>query len=145
MTTIMSACGVMCSECPAYHGAAKGAAHQRQTVGAWLRIYGLSETPEHISCDGCLSSDTDVFHTSVRCKARRCCREKGFCSCAECPKEGCALLEEAQSLWDGVPAIGSALSAADFEKYARPYCAHRARLANMRASQNGGPISGGAS
>ena len=145
MTKLMSACGVMCSECPAYHGAAKGVAHQRQTVEAWLRIYGLSETPEHISCGGCLSSDADVFHTSVRCKARRCCRDKAFSSCAECPKQACDILEEAQCLWDSVPAIGSALSPADFKKYARPYCDHRARLATVRASQHGGPLSGGAS
>src|SRR5512144_951080 len=100
MTKMMSACGVMCSECPAYQGAAKGVAHQRRTVAAWLRIYGLSETPERISCGGCLSSDAEVFHTSVRCQARRCCRDKGFSSCAECSQEACETLEKTQSLWD---------------------------------------------
>jgi hypothetical protein len=38
MTTMMSACGVMCSECPACLAATKGVAHQQRTVEAWHRI-----------------------------------------------------------------------------------------------------------
>ena len=86
----MSACGVLCSECPAYQGAAKGVQHQRRTVAAWLRIYGLKETVGHIACGGCLAPDEEVFHTSRNCKARRCCRARGFASCAECRAESCA-------------------------------------------------------
>ncbi len=137
MTKMMSACGVMCSGCPAYHGATKGIGHQRRTVEAWRRIYGLSETPEHISCGGCLASDEDLFHTSRHCKARRCCRGKGFSSCADCPTEQCVDLEKAQLVWDGVPEIGSALSKKDFDVYARPYCGHRARLDRVRQLTRG--------
>ena len=134
MSYMMSACGVICSECPAYLATAKGSAHQQLTVDAWRRIYGLSETAENISCGGCLGPDEDLFHTSGRCLARRCCRRHGFSSCAECPKESCQDLERAQSLWDEVPHIGSTLSPADFEAYARAYCGHRSRLSAARAS-----------
>ena len=136
---MMSACGVMCSECPAYLAAAKGVAHQRRTVEAWSRIYGLKETPEHISCGGCLGPDEDLFHTSGRCRARQCCRGKGLSNCAECPKESCPDLEKAQAVWDGVPQIGSTLSRADFARYARPYCGHRQRLADARSAQRPSP------
>jgi len=50
-----SACGVTCSDCPAYHAAAKGRAHQRRTAEAWRRIYHLKARTEDISCGGCLA------------------------------------------------------------------------------------------
>ncbi len=141
MSKMMSACGVICSECPAYLAASRGVEYQRQVVEAWHRIYGLNETAANISCGGCLGPDEEVFHTSRACRARRCCREKGFNNCADCPKVQCEDLERAQSVWDTVPRIGSSLSAADFDRYARPYCGHRERLAAARARA---PQSGGA-
>jgi hypothetical protein len=131
---MMSACGVLCSECPAYLGASKGIEHQKCTVEAWQRIYGLKETVEHISCGGCLGPDEEVFHTNRKCAARHCCRSKGFSSCAECPKNSCALLAKAQSVWDEVPNLINKLSSSDFATYARPYCDHRKRLAAARAA-----------
>ena len=131
---MMSACGVLCSECPAYHAEARGVEHQRRTVEAWRRIYGLSETVSRITCSGCLGPDAELFHTSRNCQARRCCRGKGFGSCAECPKEPCPDLEHAQSVWDEVPQLAAKLSPADFTAYARAYCGHRARLAQLRQS-----------
>jgi hypothetical protein len=133
MDEVMGACGVLCSGCAAYLGDAKGVEHQKRTVAAWQRIYGLKETVEHIACGGCLAHDDKVFHTSRGCKARNCCRAKGFAGCAECGEESCALLEKAQSVWDSVPRIASKLSQADFEAYARPYLDVRRRLAAARA------------
>ena len=129
---LMSACGVLCSDCPAYHGAEKGPQHQARVVEAWTRIYQRPESPASIACGGCLSSDADVFYTSVGCTCRLCCRGKGFGSCAECPQESCDLLEHAQAVWDGVPAIGKTLTPEDYRTYAQPYCAHRQRLAEAR-------------
>lgn len=140
MDKLMSACGVMCSGCGAYLAASKGPAYQQQVADAWRRIYGLDEISANISCTGCLGSDEDVFHTSIRCTARRCCRSKGFKSCAECPEISCEYLERAQSVWDGVPQIGSSLCAADFDRYASPYCGHRERLAAARGDvKSSGP------
>jgi hypothetical protein len=131
---MMSACGVLCSKCPAYHAQKKGVVYQKRTVDAWHRIYRLNETVEHISCNGCLGPDEEVFHTCRTCKARLCCRSKGFRSCAECPIESCTYLEKAQSGWDEVPNLINTLSSAEFDTYARPYCDHRERLAKIRAS-----------
>ena len=128
----MSACGVLCSECPAYRAREKGPAHQRRTAEAWRSIYGLSEGAEDISCGGCLGRDDELFHTSVRCKARRCCRSRGFATCAACAIRPCSDLERAQSVWDGVPDLARTLSAADFATYGAPYCGHRERLEAAR-------------
>lgn len=133
---MISACGVICSECPAYQGAAKGPAHQTRTVEAWRRIYALNERTENISCGGCLGPDDQLFHSSRGCKARRCCRGHGFSTCAECPEPSCEDLEHAQSVWDDVPRIAATLTRDDFVTYALPYCGHRARLAAIR-----GPLS----
>jgi hypothetical protein len=129
----MSACGVLCSECPAFLGSAKGSEHQRRTVEAWHRIYSRDETAEHISCSGCLGPDEEVFYTSRNCSPRHCCQSKGLASCAECPIESCTDLESAQSVWDGVPSLIDKISSSDFATYAQPYCDHRKRLAAARA------------
>ena len=131
---MMSACGVLCSDCPAYFGDAKGITHQKRTAAAWRRIYGLNETFENISCGGCLGPDDKLFHTSRNCKARRCCLSKGFATCAECPAEQCPDLERAQSVWDEVPDIAKSLPRQDFVIYAEPYCDHRRRLAEARCA-----------
>jgi hypothetical protein len=135
MKELMSACGVLCSGCAAFRGDRKGLEHQKRTVAAWRRIYGMNETAEHLACAGCLAPDDAVFHSSVRCKARNCCRAKGLSSCAECPEEDCVLLEKAQSVWDVVPRIAGTLSPADREAYAKPYLGHRERLKAARASR----------
>jgi hypothetical protein len=132
MAVVMSACGVLCSECAAYRGRERGPDHQRRAAAAWLRIYGFKQDPAGMACGGCLSSDEEVFHTSRTCRARRCCRAKGLSSCAECSVQRCAALEKAQSAWDGVPEIGRTLSPADFAEYAEPYCGHRERIARAR-------------
>jgi hypothetical protein len=132
MNKVMSACGVICSDCPAYVAASRGLDYQKEAAEAWSRIYGFQTQPEKMSCGGCLSSDDQVFHTSVRCTARRCCLSKSLNSCAECPEESCELLARAQSNWDTVPEIGAKLSASDFEKYAQPYCGYRERFKAAR-------------
>jgi hypothetical protein len=48
VSAMMSACGVICSDCPAYQGVSKGLAFQEKVAAAWRRIYKLNEEPEHI-------------------------------------------------------------------------------------------------
>lgn len=132
MATMISACGVLCSDCPAYLGDEKGAAHQQQTAAAWKRIYGLDVPAGNIACHGCLGPDDELFHTSRACKARLCCRSKGFSTCAECPEEHCPVLEKAQAAYDRLPDLARTLSPEDFATYAQPYCNHRQRLVELR-------------
>lgn len=135
MKEVMSACGVLCSGCAAYRGTERGREHQKRTAAAWRRIYRMKVTPEQMACGGCLAPDEEVFPSSLRCKARNCCRAKGFSSCAACGEAAsCALLAKAQAVWDGVPKIAAALPPADLEAYAKPYLGHRDRLAAARAS-----------
>jgi hypothetical protein len=135
MARMMSACGVRCSECPAYLGNVRGVGHQQRTEAAWKRIYGLNESAENIACGGCLAPDDQVFHTCRAGKARLCCHSKNFNPCAECPVERCPDLENAQSLWDELSDLATTLPHEDFVTYVEPYCNHRHRLAEARRSQ----------
>jgi hypothetical protein len=131
----MSACGVLCSDCPAFLGRVEGEMRRKRTAEAWRRIYGLDERPEAISCGGCLAPDDAVFRSCRTCSARLCCRSKGFSSCADCDHEACPDLARAQSVWDSVPALAKTLSRADCREYAEPYCGHRRRLSEARAAK----------
>lgn len=128
MAQVMSACGVLCSGCPAYLGKTKGLEHQQQTAKAWKRIYRLNAKAETLSCGGCQGPENELLVYCRKCKAQQCCRDRGFRSCAECPVKSCALLRKAQAVWDGVPKLEKVLSRSDFAKYAKPYCGHRERL-----------------
>ncbi len=130
---MMSVCGVMCSECPAFVASGDTEA-QKRVAEAWHRIYDLKFTADQIQCGGCLGPDDELFHTQRKCTARACCRSKGFNTCAECPVTICELLEKAQMVWDTVPDLAETLSEEDFDVYAKPYCGHRVRLAVARAA-----------
>ena len=132
MDNVISACGVVCSDCGAFLASQKGPAYQQEVAEAWHRIYGFKAEPATLTCAGCLSSDDQVFPSSVKCAARQCCRTKGLSNCAECPEKTCQLLEKAQSNWESVPALEAKLSASDWQRYAQPYCGYRERLESLR-------------
>ena len=135
MKEVMSACGVLCSGCAAYHGKEKGLEHRKRAAAAWRRIYRMKVTAEQMVCGGCLAPDEGVYPSSQTCKARNCCRAKGFSSCAECGEAGsCPMLEKAQSVWGGVPKIAATLSPAELKAYAKPYLGARRRLAAARSN-----------
>ncbi len=134
MSKMVSACGVLCSDCPAYLADMKGPDYQQRVAKAWREFFGRNDLSQDISCHGCLSPDDQVFHTSRKCQARLCCLSRIFTTCAECPVESCPTLEKAQSIWDAVPEFANVLSPEDFATYARPYCDHRRRLEELRHS-----------
>jgi hypothetical protein len=131
MTTVMSACGVLCSGCPAFWDK-EDRIDRQGTVPSRRSVHRPKENTEHTSCGGCLGPDDQVFHTCTGCEARQCCRDKALRSCAECFVKSCVLLEKAQAQWDRVPELVQVVSRADFAKYAKPYCNPRERLERAR-------------
>jgi hypothetical protein len=129
MTIHMSACGVICSECPAcLAGQSNNPAERERVATAWHEIYGLNFGPEVLSCGGCLGSDEAVFVTSRKCSARCCCRSRGLASCAACAARPCADLERAQSIWDGLEERATTLPESVFKEFVLPYCHARQRV-----------------
>jgi hypothetical protein len=131
MTRMMSACGVLCSNCPAFRDRNDGIA-QQETAMVWRRTHGLKKNAEDTSWGGCLGPEDQLFHTCRKCEARRCCGTKGLRSCAECTVASCALLEKAQAGWDEVPTLVQALSPTDFANYVKGYCGPRKQLQRAR-------------
>ena len=135
MTIHMSACGVICSACPAYlAGQSNDPADRERVATAWHEIYGLNFGPEAIACGGCLGSDEAVFCTSLKCSARRCCRSRDLASCAECADRPCADLERAQSNWDGLEEKAKSLPESTFKEFVLPYCHARRRVPGMKGA-----------
>ncbi|HVP15431.1 MAG TPA: DUF3795 domain-containing protein [Terriglobales bacterium] len=129
MSIHMSACGVICSECPAYRAReANDPAERARVAQAWHELFDLSFTADQIPCGGCLGPHEDVFCTSRECAARRCCLARGLASCAECPDRPCPHLERAQSNWDGLESRAESLPVAVFREFFLPYCHARDRV-----------------
>ena len=129
MTIHLSACGVICSECPAFlAGQAKDPAVRERVAAAWHELYELNFGPEAISCGGCQGSDEALFFTSRNCSARRCCRSRDLASCAKCADRPCADLERAQSVWDGLEERAKTLPESVFREFVLPYCRARERV-----------------
>ncbi|HTT57912.1 MAG TPA: DUF3795 domain-containing protein [Opitutaceae bacterium] len=62
MDVQLSACGVICSECPAFvAGHSADPAARARVAAAWHDLYGLNFDPEAISCGGCFGPDEAVF------------------------------------------------------------------------------------
>jgi hypothetical protein len=129
MTGRISACGVICTDCPAYlAGQAKDPAARARVATAWHDLYGLNFGADVISCGGCFGSDEDLFFTSRKCAARRCCQARALPHCAECPARPCADLERAQSVWDGLEERAQTLPEPVFREFVLPYCHARERV-----------------
>ncbi len=129
MANMISVCGVICSECPAFVVGQSGDPAARERVAAaWHQLYGLNFGPEVITCGGCQGSDEALFFTSRKCVARRCCRSRTLSSCAACASRPCADLERAQSIWDGLDERAATLPAATFREFVQPYCGARRRV-----------------
>ncbi len=125
----MSACGVICSDCPAYvAGQSKDPAARERVAAAWHELYGLNFNPDVITCGGCLGSDEALFFTSRKCAARRCCRSRHRANCAACADRPCTDLERAQSNWDGLEERAATLPGATFREFMLPYCGARRRV-----------------
>jgi len=138
MTARMSACGVLCSECPAFLAHRAGDPAMRERVAAaWHELYGLDFGPDVIRCGGCFGPDDQLFHTSRRCAARRCCRSRGLASCAKCGDRPCADLEKAQSVWDGLEERAATLPRSVFREFVQPYCGARRRVPNAPRPSRG--------
>lgn len=132
-----SACGVTCSECPAFlAGQAKDPAVRERVAAAWHALYQLDFEPEVISCGGCLGRDEDLFFASRNCPARRCCRSRSLASCAECADRPCTDLERAQSVWGGLAARAKTLPEPVFREFVQPYCHARERVPGTRNAPN---------
>lgn len=91
---MISYCGLLCNECPAYIATQTDDDALREKVARkWNKMFGFAMKAEDINCDGCQSgSDRLLGHCSV-CGIRKCGMEKQLENCAHCDDYGCDTLE----------------------------------------------------
>jgi len=91
---IISACGLVCSECPAYLATRKGDAVAVQRVAAqWSEQFGHSIPPQSVWCDGCMTGGERVCGHAGECEIRACVAGRGLSDCAGCGDFVCGRLE----------------------------------------------------
>ena len=95
MNRMIAACGLICTECPAYIAHKNNDQQLRvKTAEEWSKMFKAKLKPEIINCVGCLETEGTLFHHCMECKIRACCREKEILNCAYCDDYGCEHITE---------------------------------------------------
>ena len=90
MSQIISRCGLICSECPAYIATQNNDDQARAKVAEkWSKEFGGSFQASDINCDGCVSNGARVFGYCGQCEIRSCGIGRGLANCGECGEYGC--------------------------------------------------------
>jgi hypothetical protein len=89
---MISMCGLVCSECPAYLATQAGDEDRvREIAAQWSKEFGSDVRPEHVWCDGCLAEGRKCGHCA-QCEIRACGTKRGVSTCAACADYGCKIL-----------------------------------------------------
>jgi hypothetical protein len=89
---MISRCGLVCTECPAYLATQAGdAVKAAETASAWSKAYNATFTVDDVWCDGCLVEGRKCSHCG-ECGIRACANERGHDNCAHCPDYACKQL-----------------------------------------------------
>jgi len=89
---MISYCGLICTECPAYLATVNDDDTERQRVAEmWSKQFGGDFRASDINCDGCLTGGTLFSHCKV-CEIRKCGMERDVENCAHCGNYACEKL-----------------------------------------------------
>ncbi len=99
MEKLLSCCGLVCSECPAFVARKRNdGALRRETAATWSELYGADVRPEQIDCDGCTVPLGVHFSYWQECPVRPCCLGRGIDNCGLCTDYPCDQLSELHQL-----------------------------------------------
>ncbi len=94
MDEMISICGLLCNECPAYLATQADDDEKRAEVAKqWSEQFKSEIKAEDINCDGCLSDNGRLFGHCQVCEIRKCGREKKVTNCAHCEEYSCEKLD----------------------------------------------------
>ena len=102
MKYMLGYCGVERSKCPAYIATINNDYELRRRYAAeQSEFYGMEILPERINCVGFLEDGEHLGYCSM-CEIRRCCRDRGLKTCAECDEYVCEELEKVYTVMSEV-------------------------------------------
>ena len=93
MTRNIGACGIVCSDCPAFQATQGNDDVKRARVAKEWSSDEYKIDPSDVNCDGCMIEDGRIMGFCGDCTVRSCAMEKGYQTCAECPDFACEKLE----------------------------------------------------
>ncbi len=109
MEKIIAACGIVCSECPAYIATLNDDEEMREkTAEEWSKAFGVTLSPKDIYCDGCMEEGEMYFNHCYECEIRKCVQGKGILNCAHCEDYAC---EKVEGIFKMVPQAKEELEA----------------------------------
>ncbi|MDA3900134.1 MAG: DUF3795 domain-containing protein [Spirochaetes bacterium] len=95
MNTKIAACGLNCSECPAFIATHSDDNELRITTAReWSSAYNATITAEMVNCAGCFSESGPLFGHCMECEIRQCARDASLSGCAVCTDYPCGKLTE---------------------------------------------------
>ena len=94
MEKIISFCGIVCSECPAFLATKNNFSLEKKTEIAkkWSEKYRAGIKPEDINCEGCTPETGKKFNYCNVCEIRKCAQEKNVKNCGHCNEYVCEKL-----------------------------------------------------
>lgn len=110
MEMMISNCGLICTECPAFIALQTDDAELREkTARQWSKMYNATILPEAVNCVGCQKKEGILFHHCTVCEIRECAGEKQVQTCADCDEYKCRRIKdffgwvpEAEKVLDGL-------------------------------------------
>jgi len=95
MDEMVSVCGLLCNECPAFVATKNNDDAKRAEVAElWRKAYKVDLKPEDINCSGCLSDAEPLFMHCRVCQVRKCGKAKAVENCAHCDRYACEELKK---------------------------------------------------
>ena len=89
MEKIISYCGLICTDCPAYLATQNDDNDLRtKTAEEWSKMYQADIKPDMIVCDGCVT-DGKKFHHCTKCEMRACGMARQVKNCGHCDEYPC--------------------------------------------------------
>ena len=85
MKDLIACCGLDCENCDARKATLNNDdALREKTAKLWAEANNAPIKPEHINCMGCRTEGVKYLYCSELCPIRKCVKEKGYRTCAEC-------------------------------------------------------------
>lgn len=85
MKDLIACCGLDCENCDARKATITNDDELRvKTAKEWAEANDAPIKPEHINCMGCRTEGVKYLYCSELCPVRKCVREKGYKTCADC-------------------------------------------------------------
>lgn len=94
---MISYCGIVCTDCPAFRLTQAGDQDGLAALARRMTDSGKPCTAYDMRCDGCLTTGGRLVPFCRECPARLCGLEREVENCAHCPEFGC---ERITGVWD---------------------------------------------